>query len=88
MASEAIRPFQISLNELLKTVCSLVHQELLKHVETIDKYSRVKTSTALKLIQHLPEAIVEKSSTHQVLKLENEKEMSLGHRMKKDPNVW
>lgn len=30
MFREAIRPFQISLNELLKTVCSLVHQELLK----------------------------------------------------------
>lgn len=39
---QAVRPFQISLNELLK----------------------------------------------QVLKLENEKEVSLGHRMKKDPNVW
>eukprot|EP00434_Breviolum_minutum_P007129 symbB.v1.2.006291.t1/scaffold375.1/size220138/9 len=42
LEQQAIRPFQISLNELLKTV----------------------------------------------LKLENEKEMSLGHRMKKDPNVW
>ena len=28
------------------------------------------------------------TQTAEVLKLENEKEVSLGHRMKKDPNVW
>lgn len=128
---EAIRPFQISLNELLKTVCSLVHQELLKPSTNIQEsrilqrwnlsntcqkpsvrsllktnvlmnYSPFRGWDVLLVFKTRVSFVVisaiftfsevpgncQTNCFNQVLKLENEKEMSLGHRMKKDPNVW
>ena len=128
---EAIRPFQISLNELLKTVCSLVHQELLKPSTNIQEsrvllrwnlsntcqkpslrsllktnvpmdYSQFRGWDVLLVFKTMVSFVVispmftfsevpdncQTNCFNQVLKLENEKEMSLGHRMKKDPNVW